>query len=98
MPQASRTTTNARRDIPGDSGSPRRLSQPSGPASGRPPLTRGGLSTERTGPLDLGAWMSVEVDVAQTVGREVGVDLGRPDVGVPEHLLERAQIAAADQQ
>jgi hypothetical protein len=42
--------------------------------------------------------MRVEVHVAQPVGREVGVDLSGPDVGVTEHLLERAQVAAARQQ
>jgi hypothetical protein len=34
--------------------------------------------------------MRVEVDVTQPLGRQVRVDLGRGDVGVPEHLLQRA--------
>ena len=36
------------------------------------------------------ARMRVKVDVAQPLGRQVRVDLGRGDVGVPEHLLQRA--------
>ena len=47
---------------------------------------------------ELGARMRVEVDVAQALGRQVGVDLGGADVGVAEHLLQRAQVAAAGQQ
>jgi hypothetical protein len=38
--------------------------------------------------MDLRAGMSVEVHATQPLGRQVGVDLGGPDVGVPEHLLE----------
>src|SRR4051812_2772854 len=39
-----------------------------------------------------------EVDVFQALGREVRVDLRRGDVGVAEHLLNRAQVAAAGEQ
>ena len=42
--------------------------------------------------------MGVEVDVAEAIGGQMGVDLGRADVGVAEHLLQRPQIAAARQQ
>src|SRR4051794_12315632 len=42
--------------------------------------------------------VGVEVDVLQPLGREVGVDLGRGDVGVAEHLLEGTEVAAAGQQ
>ena len=39
-----------------------------------------------------------EIHLAQPIRRQVGVDLGRTDVGVPEHLLQRTQIAAAGEQ
>src|SRR6476620_9504631 len=45
-----------------------------------------------------GPRVGVEVDVLEPLGRQVGVDLGRGDVGVAEHLLQRAQVAAAGQQ
>src|SRR4029078_12302177 len=40
----------------------------------------------------------LEVDVLEPLARGVGVELGGRDVGVPEHLLYRAQVAAAGQQ
>ncbi len=42
--------------------------------------------------------MRVEVDVSQPLGRQVRVDLGGADVGVSEHLLQRAQVTAACEQ
>ena len=45
-----------------------------------------------------GARVRPEVHVLQPVGGEMRVDLGRRDVGVAEHLLQRAQVAAAGQQ
>src|SRR3954452_10104092 len=42
--------------------------------------------------------MRVEVDVSQALGAEVRVDLRRGDVGMAEHLLQRAQVAAAGEQ
>ena len=42
--------------------------------------------------------MSVEVHVAQPIGRQVRVDLCRADVRVAEHLLQRAQITATGKQ
>src|SRR5271154_2438551 len=45
-----------------------------------------------------GAWVRAEVDVLEPVGREVGVDLGGGEIGVAEHLLQRAQIASAGEQ
>ena len=39
-----------------------------------------------------------EVDVLEVLGREVGVELGGREVGVAEHLLQRAQVAAAGEQ
>src|SRR3712207_7789233 len=40
----------------------------------------------------------VEVHVLEAVGREVRVHLRRGDVGVPKHLLQRPQVAAAGEQ
>jgi hypothetical protein len=42
--------------------------------------------------------VGVEIHVFQPFGRELRVQLGRCDVRVPEHLLQRAQVAAAGQQ
>src|SRR3954470_21379917 len=50
------------------------------------------------GSARLRARVRVEVDVLEAVGREVRVELGRGDVRVAEHLLQRAQVAAAGQQ
>src|SRR3954454_614068 len=44
------------------------------------------------------ARVRLEVDVLQAVTRQVRVQLGRRHVGVAEHLLNRAQVAAAGQQ
>ena len=46
----------------------------------------------------LGPRVRVEVDVLQALGREVGVDLGGRQIGVAEHLLQRAQVAAPGEQ
>jgi hypothetical protein len=40
--------------------------------------------------LELRPRMGIEVDIPQSLGREVCVDLSRSDVGVAEHLLQRA--------
>ena len=40
----------------------------------------------------------LEVDVAAAPVGDVGVALGRPEIGVPEHLLDRAQIGSALEQ
>src|SRR6185437_12896349 len=56
------------------------------------------LALVRSGALDLRPWMRVEVDVSQALGRQVRVDLGGADVGVSEHLLQRAQVTAAREQ
>ena len=45
-----------------------------------------------------GPRVGVEVDLLQLLAREVGVELGGREVGVAEHLLDRAQVAAAGQQ
>ena len=42
--------------------------------------------------------MGAEVLVLEAFGGEVGVDLGRGYVGVPEHLLENAQVASTGQE
>src|SRR5262245_56970001 len=42
--------------------------------------------------------MCVEVDVLEAFGAQVRVELRRRDVRVAQHLLQRAQIAAARQQ
>src|SRR3954451_22892527 len=42
--------------------------------------------------------MRLEVAVLQPLGREVRVDLRRRDVRVAEHLLQRAQVAAAGEE
>src|SRR5829696_298340 len=42
--------------------------------------------------------MRPEVDVLQPLAGQVCVELGRRDVGVPEHLLDRAEVAAAGEQ
>ena len=42
--------------------------------------------------------MGLEVDLLDPLAGEVGVELGGRDVGVPEHLLHRAQVAAAGEQ
>src|SRR4051794_10461049 len=42
--------------------------------------------------------MRLEVGVLQALGREVRVDLRRRDVRVAEHLLQRAQVAAAGEE
>src|SRR6476619_3921284 len=48
--------------------------------------------------LPRGAGMGLEVDVLEALGRQVGVDLCRGDVGVAEHLLHRPQVTAAGEQ
>src|SRR4051794_29410914 len=45
-----------------------------------------------------GAGMGPEVDVLELLAGEVRVHLGRRDVGVSEHLLDCAQVAAAGEQ
>jgi len=45
-----------------------------------------------------GPRVRVEVDVLEPVGREVCVQLGGGDVGVAEHFLQRAKVAASGQQ
>src|ERR671911_1535008 len=42
--------------------------------------------------------MCLEVDLLQLLAREVGVELGGREVGVAEHLLDRAEVATARQQ
>ena len=42
--------------------------------------------------------VGVEVDVLEPLGGQMRVELGRGDVGVAEHLLQGAQVAAARQQ
>src|SRR5829696_1324853 len=42
--------------------------------------------------------MRLEVHILQPVGGEVRVDLRRRDVRVPEHLLQRPEVAAAGEQ
>src|SRR3954465_6988391 len=54
--------------------------------------------TPPRGSARLRARVRVEVDVLQALGREVRVELGRGDVRVAEHLLQRAQVAAAREQ
>ena len=44
------------------------------------------------------ARMRAEVHVAQSLGREMRVELRGGDIGVSEHLLERTQVAAPGQQ
>src|SRR6478609_3284833 len=65
-------------------------------------ITKARLLTGRDsgsrGSAQLRARVRVEVDVAQPVGREVRVELRGGDVGVAEHLLQRAQVAAAREQ
>src|SRR3954447_24085184 len=48
----------------------------------------------RTRELRRRARMRPKIDVLEMVRRKVRVELGRRHVGVPEHLLDRAQIAA----
>src|SRR4051794_8071884 len=45
-----------------------------------------------------GAGVGGEVDLLEAFAREVGVHLGGRDVGVAEHLLDGAQVAAAGKQ
>src|SRR3954447_25081592 len=72
-PQASRTTTKARRFTPA--------------------IVSGDLWV-----LAACARMGVEVDVLQALGEELRVELRRRHVRVPEHLLQRAEVAASRQQ
>src|SRR3954451_8324191 len=55
-----------------------------------------------TGPIPAasgsGARVRLEVDVLQAVAREMRVELSGGDVGVAEHLLDRAEVAAAGEQ
>src|SRR4051794_31956635 len=44
------------------------------------------------------ARVRLEVHVLEPLGRQVRVDLRRGDVGVPEHLLHRAEVAAAGEE
>jgi hypothetical protein len=46
----------------------------------------------------VGAWVSLEVRLLQLLAGEVGVELGGREVRVTEHLLDRAQVAAAGEQ
>src|SRR3954466_8293622 len=50
------------------------------------------------GGLGARARMGFEVDLFDPLAREVGVELGRRDVRVPQHLLDRSKVAAAGQQ
>src|SRR5215210_3229769 len=43
-------------------------------------------------------WVGLEVGLLELLAREVGVELGGGEIGVAEHLLDRAQIAAAGKQ
>src|SRR2546429_8049823 len=45
-----------------------------------------------------GSWVRAEIGVLEAIGRQLRVDLRRREVGVPEHLLQRAQVAAAGEQ
>jgi hypothetical protein len=45
--------------------------------------------------LAAGMWMRLEEDLAPPPVRDVRVALGRPEVGVPEHLLHGAKIGAS---
>ena len=42
--------------------------------------------------------MGLEVGLLQLLARQVGVELGGREVGVPEHLLHRAKVAASREQ
>ena len=44
------------------------------------------------------SWVGLEVRLLQLLAGEVGVELGRRQIGVAEHLLHRAQVAAAGEQ
>src|SRR3954451_24885453 len=65
-------------------------------------ITKARLLTGRDsgsrGSAQLRARVRVEVDVLQPVGRQVRVELRGGDVGVAEHLLEAAQVAAPGEQ
>src|SRR5215211_1449541 len=45
-----------------------------------------------------GAGMGLEVDLLDSLPGEVRVELGGGNVGVSQHLLDRAQVAAAGKQ
>src|SRR6478609_985115 len=59
-----------------------------------PAASSRGISRELGG----GARMRPKIDVLQMIGREVRVELGRGYIRVAEHLLHRAQVAAAREQ
>src|SRR3954462_1707841 len=61
-------------------------------------MTKARVSTAPGTLPGAGPRVGVEVDVLQPLGREVGVDLRRRDIRVAEHLLQRAQVAAAGEQ
>ena len=44
------------------------------------------------------AWMGAEVGVLEAFGRQVRVDLRRGEIGVTEHLLQRAQVTPSREQ
>src|SRR5918995_1719289 len=70
----------------------RRIVSTSG-SSGTPPVLPGGGALLRRRPR-----VGAEVDLLDLVVREMRVELGGGNVGVPEHLLHRAEVAPAGQQ
>ena len=51
-------------------------------------LSNRASEARRLGPgVQLGSGVGLEIHLAQSLGRQVGVDLGRADVGVTEHFL-----------
>ena len=44
--------------------------------------------------VNLGAWMGGKVDFAQLRLIEMRVQLGRGDIGMPQNLLQSAQVGA----
>src|SRR3954447_25691553 len=96
-PQASMTTTAARRWSFGRL-IPRRIV----PVARAGPPSRGPAADPAVRFCDLGirgrARVGAELRVLQALGREVRVDLRRRNVRVAEHLLQRAQVAAAGEQ
>src|SRR5215216_1387088 len=89
--RGSRTRIFTRRRPSTAGASWRRMVSTSG-SSGTPPGSSRPASAHRR------AWVCAELDILQPLARQVRVQLGRRDVAVAEHLLDRTEVAAAGQQ
>src|SRR4051812_17194855 len=91
---SKRTPVGGSRSSTGRPGS--RMASGSGAGSGLVPQPARTTTSARG--LRRSARMGPEVNLFEPIAREMRVELGRRDVGVPEHLLDGTQVAAAGEQ